>query len=651
MRKIISVILDLVNASYNRKMKESHDATKGFATKSKAALGSMVAAWGKVAVVVGAAYGLYRMILKPAMDAEEAASKFNTIFGANANQITSWADRAATAMNRSSRELQGMAADVMALVSPMAATREAALSMSTGAVQAAEDLGSFNNVPVADALLAIRSGLTGEAEPLKRFGIQLSEAALQEYAFAQGIRKKVSEMSTAEKLQLRYNAILSQMGAAQGDAARTSGSLTNTLKGIQATLADNAVELGSRMVPGLTRLATAFKMSLDRGGPLTDVLNAMASGVNSVAEAVGDNLIEGMRLEDLRNEMAQVRDVTYTAIDAQSGMQDQASAMLDATIRVAGAERSRYRQLQLLIAEYQNKLNTGSIENSSQLRQVTTRLAELREELGRLPAPIESANGAMTFSLNQVLAGINQVQTAQRRQPPPGGWQEDPWAKAVREKNEGMSKLIISDQEYAAQSRAIDDENTLARLENQEKERANHEKVLRSKVGMESQTFQAMQMFANMGQALMQSKNKGIFRMGQALAISNSIISAAEAVMKGMSYGPFVGIPYAAMVGTALAIQLAKIKSQKPPEMAVGTWQVPQDMTATIHRGEQIIPRPMAEAVRSGDAALVGAGGGGGQSFVLQIDGVTLGEILDGHRARKATNMGVRDYAMRSVYR
>jgi hypothetical protein len=67
--------------------------------------------------------------------------------------------------------------------------------------------------------------MTGETEPMKRFGIILTDAALNEYALAQGIRKRVEQMSTAEKTQLRYNAIVSMMGEAHGDAARTTDHL------------------------------------------------------------------------------------------------------------------------------------------------------------------------------------------------------------------------------------------------------------------------------------------------------------------------------------------------------------------------------------------------------------------------------------------
>lgn len=99
-------------------------------------------------------------------------------------------------------------------------------------------------------------------------------------------------------------------------------------------------------------------------------------------------------------------------------------------------------------------------------------------------------------------------------------------------------------------------------------------------------------------------------------------MNAAEAILKGMSYGPFIGIPYAALVGTVTALQLARVAVQKPPEgpklknsgvpslpsFAVGTWNVPYDMTANIHKNEMIVPATFADSVRSGEATVGGGG-------------------------------------------
>ena len=117
---------------------------------------------------------------------------------------------------------------------------------------------------------------------------------------------------------------------------------------------------------------------------------------------------------------------------------------------------------------------------------------------------------------------------------------------------------------------AYNNQRVIASYKADEQERQSKEQLMRAKLGMESQGWNGAAMIANMGQSLMQSKNKKIFMVGQALAISNAFISAAEAIMKGFSYGPFVGIPYAILVGIATGIQVARIKAQKPPSYATG---------------------------------------------------------------------------------
>jgi hypothetical protein len=167
-------------------MGETGDKAEKEAEKMKKAFTDVGKKIGTALVVAGTALVAFGVrAARMAMNNEEAMSKFNTIYAESAASVTAWADQTAQAMNRSSRELQSMAADAMALVEPLAATREAAIEMSQGMVVAAQDLASFHNVEVTDALAALRAGLIGSAEPLQRFGIMVTEAALQVYALSQ----------------------------------------------------------------------------------------------------------------------------------------------------------------------------------------------------------------------------------------------------------------------------------------------------------------------------------------------------------------------------------------------------------------------------------------------------------------------------------
>lgn len=288
--------------------------------KNSTLAGNATAQYSKLSIAalsfagaMGTIVGAYRLFLKPAMDAEEAASKFNTIFGDQASAVRSWADTYGEQIGRSSLALQSFAADMMAIVSPMGVTQQAAIEMSEGLTQAAQDIASFHNVDVSEAFNALRAGITGETEPLKRFSILLTDAALQEYALTQGINKKISAMTTAEKTQLRYNAILANMGEASGDAARTSGSLTNQLRSLQGTLQDVSVTIGEEATPGLTNLTRGLNMvAQDNNSMIVQGFVKIAGAIGGISDAFGRELqaeAYARQITNLADELGLMNDV------------------------------------------------------------------------------------------------------------------------------------------------------------------------------------------------------------------------------------------------------------------------------------------------------------------------------------------------------
>ncbi|MDP6424344.1 MAG: hypothetical protein QGG14_06345 [Planctomycetota bacterium] len=136
---------------------------------------------------------------------------------------------------------------------------EAAADMSVGLSELAVDLGSFFNAADTDVLQALRAGITGEAEPLKRFGIVMQDATLEAFRLSQGINKSFKSMSIAEKTALRYNFILDQTVNAQGDAARTSEGWANASKGLISAFKDLGTRLGLTLLPFVEKVAIAVR--------------------------------------------------------------------------------------------------------------------------------------------------------------------------------------------------------------------------------------------------------------------------------------------------------------------------------------------------------------------------------------------------------
>ena len=126
--------------------------------------------------------------------------------------------------------------------------------MSQQLTQLGYDISSFYNVDVQDAMIKLQSGLSGELEPLRRIGYDLSQARLEAEALSLGIQKNFSDMTQAEKAYLRYYAILTQVTQAQGDMSRTLDAPSNQLRILKEQAAQAARALGEIFIPALNAI-------------------------------------------------------------------------------------------------------------------------------------------------------------------------------------------------------------------------------------------------------------------------------------------------------------------------------------------------------------------------------------------------------------
>lgn len=133
-------------------------------------------------------------------------------------------------------------------------TGERAALMSKNLTQLGYDLSSFFNISVGDAMQKLQSGISGELEPLRRLGYDLSQARLEATALSLGIKKSVSAMTQAEKAELRYYAIMNQVTTAQGDLARTLESPANQLRILRAQFSMAARAIGNIFIPALNAI-------------------------------------------------------------------------------------------------------------------------------------------------------------------------------------------------------------------------------------------------------------------------------------------------------------------------------------------------------------------------------------------------------------
>ena len=181
-------------------------------------------------------------------------------------------------------------------------TAERAQLMSQNLTQLGYDISSFFNISIEDAMQKLQSGISGELEPLRRLGYDLSQARLEQTALNLGIKESVANMTQAEKAELRYYAIMTQVTTAQGDMARTLEAPANQLRILQAQLTQAARAIGNIFIPALNAI---LPYAIAVVQVIREIANALAnlagfkltdvdySGVNSATVGAGslaDNL-------------------------------------------------------------------------------------------------------------------------------------------------------------------------------------------------------------------------------------------------------------------------------------------------------------------------------------------------------------------------
>lgn len=238
----------------------------GTVAKSSSAMTGFMNNAKKVGATLGVAFAAQQVvqfgkdIIMAASDMNESIGKMNVVFGQNAKQVEAWANTSATAMGLSKQSAIEAAGTYGNLFQAFGLGQPAAQKMSTSLVQLASDMASFNNTSVDDAILALRSGLSGETEPLKRFGVALSDARLKTEAMAMGLIKSTSEALTpAAKSQAAYSLIMKDTTLAQGDFARTASGTANTMRTLKAQMDNAKAALGAGLLPVFQGLLLVLK--------------------------------------------------------------------------------------------------------------------------------------------------------------------------------------------------------------------------------------------------------------------------------------------------------------------------------------------------------------------------------------------------------
>jgi phage-related protein len=229
--------------------------------------------------------------LKAASDLNENMSAVDTVFGSAAGSVQAFAKTTADSLGISRNAALESATQLGALFDGVGIGSETAAEFSTNIITAAGDLASFYNVDPGTAMDALRSGLVGEAEPLRRFGILLDEASVQAKAFAMTGKSVAADLTDQEKVAARYTLIMEGLGAAQGDASRTGDQFAGRMRRLRATLNDTAAIVGQQLIPYAQSLAGHLLALVQRFQGLSPAVQRFIVIALGIAAALGPVLI------------------------------------------------------------------------------------------------------------------------------------------------------------------------------------------------------------------------------------------------------------------------------------------------------------------------------------------------------------------------
>lgn len=228
---------------------------------------------------------------RTAIEAEELQTAFNDTFGDMADAMNRWAVATGDAMGRSTQEIQRGGFALGGLFIQAARTREEAARLSQQFTVLAQDLSSRFNVTSAEALQRLVSGLSGEAEPLRRFQVFLSETAVAARAAEMGLEKVNGRYTEQQKILARASLIMEATELAQGDVARTSHQTANQIRRAQAAWEELSVAIGTKLLPALTPMVEVLGRLLDRFSKLSPGVQTFVIGAAAIGAALGPVLM------------------------------------------------------------------------------------------------------------------------------------------------------------------------------------------------------------------------------------------------------------------------------------------------------------------------------------------------------------------------
>lgn len=379
---------------------------------------------------------LFSDAISKASDLSESGSKVNVVFGDAADEVQAFASNSAKAFGQSQAQALEATGTFGNLLRAVGLTEDESAKLSTAMVGLASDLASFNNTSVDDALEALRSGLVGETEPLKRFGVNLNEARLKQEAMNQGLSDGKGVLDANAKAQAAYALIMKDTALAQGDFERTSGGLANQQRILSAQWTEMQAAVGQKLLPVVTDFVTFVN---DDAVP---ALGAVGGVVVDAAQAFGS--LPGP-----------VKAATASLVAFRIAQSAGITSGLSAGARSASSAFDTIRLRAMLARDEYVKLNRGTLELNGNFGKVTPGINRFSSSLGAVRAGAAGAGTALRTGLGgamSLLGGPWGVALAAGTLAVTHFWQEHQRAKA--EVDAFVATLDAETGAFTEQSRA-----------------------------------------------------------------------------------------------------------------------------------------------------------------------------------------------------
>lgn len=282
------------------------------------------------ALSVAAITAFSKSCIELGSDLAEVQNVVDVTFGSMSGKVNDFAKNALTAYGLSETSAKSFTSVMGAMLKSMGLSTEQAFDMSTSLTALSADMASFYNLDAQTAFEKIRAGISGETEPLKQLGINMSVANLEAFALAQGITKSYNAMSQQEQALLRYNYLLSVTADAQGDFSRTSSQWANQTRILTERFNALRASIGQGLIYALTPVIRILNQLLERLMTVADAFSefmARITGNSKRAEtSVGPSMVESMAAP-----MADYTAAADTAEDATESIGDAAEDSADRT--------------------------------------------------------------------------------------------------------------------------------------------------------------------------------------------------------------------------------------------------------------------------------------------------------------------------------